>query len=61
MKILHLRVGERLNIGDEIALTVLGASGKQARLGVAAPRDVPVHREEIYQRIQAGLPKPQTA
>jgi carbon storage regulator len=52
MLILTRRVGETLMIGDEVKVTVLGVKGNQVRLGVDAPRDVSVHREEIYQRIQ---------
>ena len=53
MLILTRRVGETLMIGDDVQVTVLGVKGGQVRLGIEAPRDVPVHREEIYQRIQA--------
>ncbi len=53
MLILTRRVGETLIIGDDIKLTVLGVRGHQIRLGIDAPRDVTVHREEIYQRIVA--------
>jgi len=49
--ILTRRVGETLMIGDAITVTVLGVKGNQVRLGVNAPKDVPVHREEIYERI----------
>ncbi len=52
MLILTRRVGETLMVGDEITVTVLGVKGNQVRLGVNAPRNVSVHREEIYQRIQ---------
>lgn len=52
MLILTRRVGESLMIGDEVNVTVLGIKGNQVRIGVNAPRDVSVHREEIYQRIQ---------
>ena len=52
MLILTRRVGETLVIGDEVTVTVLGVRGNQVRLGVNAPKDVAVHREEIYLRIQ---------
>lgn len=51
MLILTRRVGESVMIGDEVTVTVLGVKGNQVRLGVNAPKDVAVHREEIYQRI----------
>ncbi|MCK9236742.1 carbon storage regulator CsrA [Thiopseudomonas acetoxidans] len=52
MLILTRRVGETLMVGDEVTVTVLGVKGNQVRIGVDAPKDVAVHREEIYQRIQ---------
>jgi len=52
MLILTRRVGETLMIGDDISVTVLGVKGGQVRVGVNAPRDVVVHREEIYERIR---------
>ena len=53
MLILTRRVGESLMIGDEVTVTVLGVKGNQVRLGVNAPKEVSVHREEIYERIRA--------
>ncbi|PBJ03248.1 carbon storage regulator CsrA [Pseudomonas sp. ACN5] len=55
MLILTRKEGESINIGNNITITVLGVSGKQVRIGTSAPKDVQVHREEITQRIQAGL------
>lgn len=52
MLILTRRIGETLMVGDNVTVTVLGVKGNQVRLGVNAPKDVAVHREEIYNRIQ---------
>lgn len=52
MLILTRRVGESVMVGDDITVTVLDVKGNQVRIGVNAPKDVPVHREEIYERIK---------
>ena len=57
MLILTRRPGEVIRIGDDISITVLSVNGQQVRLGIDAPESVQVHREEIYQRIQAGVPE----
>jgi carbon storage regulator len=53
MLILTRRLGESVKVGDEVTVTVLGVKGSQVRLGFAAPKDVAVHREEIYERLHA--------
>jgi carbon storage regulator len=52
MLILTRRVGETLMIGNDVTVTVVGVNGAQVRIGVDAPKDVAVHREEVYERIQ---------
>jgi len=52
MLILTRKVGESLKIGDDVSIIVLGVKGNQVRLGIDAPESVPVHREEIYNKIQ---------
>ena len=54
MLILTRRVGETVIIGDDVAVTVLGVKGNQVRIGVVAPKEVSVHRQEIYERIKKG-------
>jgi carbon storage regulator len=58
MLILTRRVGETLMIGNEITVTVLDVRGNQVRLGIAAPKEVPVHREEVYVRLQEENARP---
>ena len=53
MLILTRRMGETLTIGAEVTVTVLGIKGNQVRLGIEAPKDVAVHREEVYDRVKA--------
>ena len=52
MLILPRRAGESLMIGEDVSITVLGVKGNQVRIGIDAPKEVAVHREEIYDRIQ---------
>lgn len=57
MLILTRRMQETIKIGDEVDITVLGVKGGQVRLGISAPKEVEVHREEIYQKIQVEKSK----
>jgi len=52
MLILTRRVNEKLMVGDDVTVTVLSINGNQVRIGVNAPRHVPVHREEIYEKVK---------
>ena len=58
MLILTRRIGERIHIGDDVEVVVLGIKGSQVRIGIDAPKDVAVHREEIYERIQKKKDSP---
>ena len=55
MLVLSRRLGETLRIGEEIQVTVLGVNGHHVKIGIAAPKDIEVHREEVYQRIKRAL------
>ena len=57
MLILTRRVGETIRIGDNIEVVVLGVKGNQVRIGTNAPKDLPVHREEIYHRVKREADK----
>lgn len=57
MLILTRKRGSTIIIGDDIRITIVDVSGDQIKLGIDAPRDIPVHREEVYDRIQAGEKK----
>jgi carbon storage regulator len=52
MLILTRRTGETVHIGDNVTLTVLGVKGNQVRVGINAPKSIPIHREEVYERIK---------
>ncbi len=52
MLVLTRRIGETINIGDEVQVTILSIAGSQVRVGVNAPKEIPVHREEVYERIK---------
>jgi carbon storage regulator len=52
MLILTRRVGETLMVGEEVTVTVVSVNGRQVRIGINAPKDVSVHREEVYERVQ---------
>lgn len=54
MLVLTRRVGEKIRIGDDVVITLLGVRGNQYKVGIEAPKTVSVHREEIWQRIQDG-------
>lgn len=58
MLILTRKNNESIVINDDIKITILGVKGMQVRIGIDAPKNVQVHREEIYQRIQSGTPAP---
>ncbi|WP_269476185.1 carbon storage regulator CsrA [Pseudomonas parafulva] len=56
--ILSRHPGQTLMVGDNIQVTIIEVKGNQVRIGIQAPKEVDVHRQEIYERIRAGLPKP---
>ena len=57
MLILTRRIGEKLVVDDDVFIEVLGIHGNQVRIGIDAPKEISVHREEIYKRIQEGVPR----
>ncbi len=61
MLVLTRRTGQTLNIGDEVQVTVLGIKGNQVRIGIDAPKNVPVHRQEVYERIKREEQEANTA
>lgn len=56
MLVLTRKIGESIRIGDDVTVTVLGDSGRPVRLGIDAPGEVTVHREEVYRRVRGGRP-----
>jgi len=56
MLVLARRVGQQIRIADEVEIKILEVVGKKVRLGISAPSDVPVHREEVYQRLEEDPP-----
>jgi carbon storage regulator len=61
MLILTRRIGESIMIGDDVTVAILGVNGNQVRVGFKAPKEMPVHREEIYERIQRNEHQPTQA
>lgn len=57
MLVLTRRVNEKIRINDDVVITFLGFVGRQAKIGIDAPKNVSVHREEVWQRIQEGVPQ----